>query len=169
MLLSGWIKANKGMLARIGTKNGSGYVFAGVVDSFTLNRIERYKGVKMHARRVLEVFPSVYGGVNVLVDGSEYGTCEHDFMPPIPDDIPIEHYHELIGSLTKMAAEDYMNALLKFRFAVKPHEIVKAAADIRISAEFFTSPYFATLMPHVDGYDVLTLLERSVDWKGHEE
>lgn len=168
MYLSQWIKQNKGILAKIGTKNGSGFVFAGRVNSFTLNKIEAYKGAKMHARQVLEVFPSIYCGMIVIVDGSETGTCELP-LPDMPKNAPIENYHELIGTVAKMAAEDYENALLRFRFAIKPHEIVKAAADIRISSEFFKSPYFAVIMPNVTGEDVLTLIEKKTGWKGNED
>ena len=73
MMLSEWIKQNKGCVARIGTNSGPGYVFAGVVDSFTLNHIEACTHVKMHAREVVEVYPSVYDGVIVIVTGQEYG------------------------------------------------------------------------------------------------
>lgn len=166
MMLSEWIKQNKGCIARIGTNAGSGYVFAGVVDSFTLNHIEACTHVKMHAREVVEVYPSVYDGVIVIVTGQEYGKMDRSECGEKPGaEIPIELYQSLIGEVARIAAEEYETALLKFKYAVKDRDVDRAAGEMYLAQQFFLSDTFALLMPHVNGEEVLHLIEQKVDKK----
>lgn len=166
MMLSQWIKQNKGCVARIGTNAGSGYVFAGVVDSFTLNRIEANTHVKMHTREVVEVYPSVYDGVIVIVTGQEYGKQDRSQCGEKPGaDVPIELYQSLIGDIARIAAEEYQTALLKFRHAVKDRDVDRATGEMYLAQKFFLSDTFALMMPHVNGEDVLRLIEQKVDRK----
>lgn len=158
MMLSEWIKQNKGCVARIGTNAGSGYVFAGVVDSFTL--------VKMHAREVVEVYPSVYDGVIVIVTGQEYGKMDRSECGEKPGaEIPIELYQSLICEVARIAAEEYETALLKFKYAVKDRDVDRATGEMYLAQQFFLSDTFALLMPHVNGEDVLHLIEQKVEKK----
>ena len=110
MFLSQWINEHKGTVARIGTNAGSGFVFAGKVDSFTLNHIEAKTGIKMHARQVVDEYPSAYSGVIVIVTGQEYGKEDLSDLHKKGALVPIELYHALIGEVVKIAAEDYENA-----------------------------------------------------------
>ena len=163
MMLSQWVKNNKGIVARIGTDAGSGFIFAGNVDSFTLNHIEAYTGVKMHARQVLEEYPSVYGGVIVIVAGYEYGKKDCGDLQKTGVEIPIERYRELVDTVAKIAAEDYEHALLRFHHAKREYDIERASADMFIAQRFFKSDSFAVMMPNVNGEDILRLIEQKVD------
>lgn len=164
MILSEYIKEHKGEVVRIGTKNGAGFVFAGTVDSFTLNRIERVTHVKMHDRDVLEVYPSAFVGSIVLVNGTEYGreeSPEFDRLP-ISDEVPIENYQRLVDFIAESAAQDYEHALVLWYCS--PSEKAKQNADATIvhCERFFRSDMFATLMPNANGEDILRLIEKKV-------
>lgn len=169
MFLSQWINEHKGTVARIGTNAGSGFVFAGKVDSFTLNHIEAKTGIKMHARQVVDEYPSAYSGVIVIVTGQEYGKEDLSDLHKKGALVPIELYHALIGEVVKIAAEDYENACLRFHYAKRERDIERASADMYLSQRFFRSDSFAILMPHVDGEDVLRLIEQKVDRMIHDE
>ena len=156
------------MVARIGTNAGSGFVFAGTVDSFTLNHIEAYTGVKMHLREVIEEYPSAYSGVIVIVTGQEYGKEDLSDMHKKGAKIPIELYHALIGEVARIAAEDYENACLRFHYAKRERDIERASADMYLAQRFFRSDSFALMMPNVDGEDILRLIEQKVDRMIHE-
>lgn len=160
MILSEWIKKNKGDTAKIGTKGGSGFIFAGKVDSFTLNHIEAYTGVKMHGRDVLETYPSAFGGTVVLIRGKEHGNKDTP-VPPITGEVPDGNYHALIGMIAKSAAEEYEHALMVKVFSNnRKHENVEY--QIKECRQFFLSDSFALLMPHVNGEEVLHLIEQKV-------
>lgn len=164
MILSEYIKEHKGEVVRIGTKNGAGFVFAGTVDSFTLNRIERVTHVKMHDRDVLEVYPSAFVGSIVLINGTEYGreeAPEYDTVP-VSDDVPIENYQRLVDYIAQSTAEDYEHALITWYCS--PRETAKKNADATIiqCERFFRSEIFATIMPNADGEDILRLIEKKV-------
>lgn len=166
MMLSQWIKENKGSIARIGTERGSGFIFAGKVDSFTLYHIERYTRFKMHDRGIVRVEPSTYGGYIVIIEGCECGNldCKEDRKQALPD-IPIEYYQRIADMLCACYAQDYVDAVIKMHFAIHTKEINAAEAQIYICDQFFMSPQFATLMPRADGRQVLTLLEDKADEK----
>lgn len=164
MILSEYIKEHKGEVVRIGTKNGAGFVFAGTVDSFTLNRIERVTHVKMHDRVILDEYPSAYVGSIVLINGTERGTAvapEFD-KAPVSDDVPIENYQRLVDYIAQSAAEDYEHALITWYCS--PSETARKNADANIiqCERFFRSEMFATIMPNADGDDILRLIEKKV-------
>ena len=164
MILSEWLKTHTGEVARIGTKDGAGFIFAGVVDSFTLNRIYRYIHAQTHARKVLEVLPSAFVGYIVLIEGSEYGSaeCPQYDKAPNNDDVPIEGYKRLADEIAKTCALDYEHALIKWYTAIRERDRSAADSDIYICERFFRSPVFAQLLPHVNGEDVMKLIDEKV-------
>lgn len=163
MYLSQWINEHKGIVARIGANAGSGFIFAGIVDSFTLNHIEAYTGIKMHARQVVEVYPSIYGGVIVLINGQESGKKDCSKFVNKYAEVPVHCYQSLVDSVAKIAAEDYEHALLRFHYAKRERDIERATADMYLAQRFFLSDSFALLMPGADGADILRLIEQKVD------
>lgn len=170
MMLSQWIKEHKGCTVRIGTKYGSGYVFAGTVDSFTLNRIEVNTGLKMHAREVMHERESIYGGLIVIVTGGESGKEDKsDTGEKTGANVPVEQYQSLIGEVARIVAEDYESNLLKFQYAVRDRDIQSATTEMYVCQRFFLSDSFALLMPHVNGEEVLRLIEQKVDGIVHEQ
>ena len=169
MILSEWIKRNKGKTAKIGTKEGSGFIFAGTVDSFTLNHIEAYTGLKMHQRQILEVYPSAYGGCIVIIRGKETGKKDTAIPKMYTDTVQIENYQALIDAVARTAAETYEHALTAKLFGTRSQEY--SEYDITECRQFFLSDSFALMMPNVDGEDVLSLIEKKVykAWKRHGE
>lgn len=163
MYLSQWINEHKGIVARIGANAGSGFIFAGIVDSFTLNHIEAYTGIKMHARQVVTEYPSIYGGVIVLINGQETGKKDCSLLVNKDAEIPIHYYQSLVDNIAKIAAEDYENALLRFHYAKREKDIDRASADMYLAQRFFRSDSFAVMMPDADGDDILRLIEQKVD------
>lgn len=164
MILSEYIKEHKGEVVRIGTKHGAGFVFAGTVDAFTLNRIERQTRVKMHDRAILEVYPSAYVGQIVIVEGQEGGRaeCPEYDVAQVSAAVPIENYQRLVDFIAQSAAEDYYHALMSWYCS--PSEKAKNNADATIiqSERFFRSSTFAALMPRADGDYILHLIEKKV-------
>ena len=171
MILSEWIKNHKGHTAKIGTKDGSGFVFAGTVDSFTLNHIEAYTGTKMHERAVVETYPSAYGGHIVIIRGREHGNKDTPTPVRNTDTVPMENYHALVGAVAKIAAEEYERALTAKMFSTSKRSQEYSEYEINECRRFFLSDSFAILMPNVDGDEVLRLIEKKVHdaWKRYGE
>lgn len=164
MMLSQWVKDHKGDVARIGTRRGSGFIFAGKVDSFTLYHIERYAGIKMHDRRIASIDPSTYGGYIVIIEGGECGNldCKEDKKQAF-EDLPVEYYQRVADSICASYAQDYKDALIKLHFAIHTKEINAAEASLYVCEQFFLGEQFAILMPHASGRQVLKLLEDRAD------
>lgn len=164
MMLSKWIKEHKGVIARIGTNNGSGFIFAGTVDSFTLNHIEAYTGIKMHDRNIADIYESLYGGVIVLVEGRECGNviCKEDKVEAF-DDVPIEYYQAVADTIASAMAQDYYSALIRNRINKRTQDLNSAELDIYQCRQFFLSDQFAILMPHADGREILRLIEEKAE------
>lgn len=164
MMLSEWIKNNKGVTARIGTKNGSGFIFAGIVSSFTLNAIEVYTGIKMHARNITDIYESMYGGVIVLIQGRESGNaiCKEDKFKAF-EDVPIENYQRIADTIAAEMARDYYSALIRLRISRRTQDKNSAEGDIYLCRKFFLSDSFATLMPNANGEEILHLIEKKVE------
>lgn len=171
MILSEWVKNHKGQTAKIGTKDGSGFIFAGTVDSFTLNHIEAYTGTKMHERAVIETYPSAYGGHIVIIRGREYGNKDTPTPVRYTETVQMENYHALIGAVAKVAAEEYEHALTAKMFSTSKRAQEYSEYEIMECRQFFLSDSFATLMPHVNGDEVLHLIEKKVhqEWKRYGE
>lgn len=167
MILSEWIKNNKGQTAKIGTKQGSGFIFAGTVDAFTLNHIEAYTGLKMHERTVLETYSSVYGGHIVIIRGKENGLKDIPTNVRYMETVQIQNYQSLIDAVAKCAAQDYEQALTKKMFSTSKKAQEYSEYDINQCKQFFLSDSFALMMPNVNGEDVLRLIEKKVykAWK----
>lgn len=164
MYLSQWIKAHHGTVARIGAKNGAGFVFAGLVDGFTLNRIYRRTQIDMRLREVIEVYPSTFAGVVVLIAGSERGTEEcpqYDRKHTLSEE-PIEAYQRLADAVAQTCAVDYEHALIKWYTAVRERDRNNADSEIFICERFFRSDSFALMMPNVNGETVLRLINDKV-------
>ena len=164
MILSQWIKTHHGEVARIGTKDGAGFIFAGIVDSFTLNHIERYIGVKTHAREIIDVYPSAFSGHVVIIAGSEYGykECPQYDRPQKIDEEPFEAYQKLADAIAATCITDYEHALIKWYTACRERDRTAADSDIYICERFLRSPVFAQLKPHVNGEELITLIDKRV-------
>lgn len=162
MNLSEWIDAHHGALARIGTECGSGFLFAGDIDSSTLERIEAYTGVEMRHRAIVEVYDSCFGGVVVICAGDEYGKV--DFPAPVTagTEIPMQFYQNLSDEIAKTVALDYEWALRKYYLATRGREREAAVTEIYMCQRFFKSASFALLMPTCDGEDIMRLIETKV-------
>lgn len=164
MILSEWIKNHHGEVARIGTKDGAGFIFAGIVDSFTLNHIYRYVRVQTQCREVVEIRPSAFVGYVVIIAGTEYGNreCPQYDRVKVHDDVPIAGYQRLADEVAKICAMDYEHALIKWYTAIRERDRAAADADIYICERFFKSDSFALLMPNVNGEEVMSLIEKKV-------
>lgn len=171
MILSEWIKKHKGHTAKIGTKTGSGFIFAGTVDAFTLNHIEAYTGLKMHERTVLDTYPSAYGDHIVIIRGKENGLKDIPTNAQYTDTVQIQNYQSLIDAVAKVAAQDYEQALTKKMFSTSKKAQDYSEYELTQCKQFFLSDSFALMMPNVNGEDVLRLIEKKVykAWKRYGE
>lgn len=165
MHLHRYLDLNVGKLARICTKYGTGFIFAGVITPETELEIRSIMRKSPARIPVLDVSPSFYGGEIVRIQGHESGKewIPREMETKTLEDIPIEHYQALADTIAKQCAESLKQSIIVSRTAPKAATRQAADCEARQCVQFFLSDQFAVIMPQADGADIVRLIYKRVN------
>ena len=165
MYLHRYLDLNVGKLARICTKYGTGFIFAGVITKNTGLEIRQITHKHPARIEVLDISPSFYGGDIVRIQGHESGKewIPRELETKPFDDIPLEHYQALADTIAKQCAESLKQSIIVSRTAPKAATRQAADYEARQCVQFFLSDQFAVIMPQADGADIVRLIYKRVN------
>lgn len=164
MILREYWVTHLGKVARVGCEKGSGFVFANEI-SLDIP----YKVGGMMEREICSVTPSCYGGDIVIVKGDEYG---NEWLPkrlenPPTNVVPDEMYMRMADRICGAIIEALWAEMVKTMSVVYDKKREDAWNQVDYYTAIVRSPTFATLCPHADAEDILTLLGKRFKDKFH--
>lgn len=161
-----FFKQNEGALIRIGTKGGSGFLYAGVaVYPGSLRIVEMKYRVDIEFREIVKMYESVFGGAVVLIEGDEHGrgwfTGSLDMLPD-PELVPLEYYQRLAASICAEMVTDYKDAYIaklikRKRWNEDPETVMNRCE------QFFRSPRFNIFCPNSSADEIIRLIKRRAE------
>ena len=158
--LARWLSDHAGEVVQIGTKDGSGFLYAGKAGRFTLDAMRSAYKTDFSTAKVYEVRRSFYAGYIVIIHGSRSGLAElpRELIPKFPG-APIENYIRFADNWAGVMARDYKQSLLAVGLGTgTPQD----ESNILQCEKFIRSNTFALIVPHADGEQVITLIKKQV-------
>ena len=156
--LSEWLDDHYGKVVQIGTKGGSGFLYAGKAGRFTLDAMRSAYGEEFGGVTVKSCDRSFYGGFIVLIAGYRSGSAElpHELIPKFPE-APMENYLRFADYWASIAAREYKTSLVSVGLGRGGNN---DEVNILMAEKFFKSETFSVICQNADGEEIIRLIKK---------
>lgn len=156
--LSEWLDKHRGVVVQIGTRGGSGFLYAGKAGRFTLDAMRSAYINEFSNVPIVEYMPSFYGGFILIIEGFQSGSAElpPELVPKFPE-APIECYIHFADYWAGYVAKEYKSALVSL--GIGRGGSVEESNAIRAES-FFRSDTFSIICPKADGEELIRLIKK---------
>ena len=153
-----WLEKNRGAVVQIGTRGGSGFLYAGKAGRFTLDAMRSAYKDEFGNVPVVECSRSFYGGFIVIIKGYRSGSAElpRELIPKFPE-APIENYIRFADYWSGVVAREYKTSLVSLGLgrggSIEEANVIRAES-------FFRSDTFSVICPKADGEELIRLIKK---------
>ena len=156
--LSQWLDTHYGQVVQIGTKGGSGFLYAGKAGRFTLDAMRSAYHEDFTNAPVVDCSRSFYGGFIVLIRGYRSGSAElpRELMPTFPE-APIENYLRFADYWASIAAREYKTSLVSIGLG---RGGTTDEVNVNMTEKFFRSQTFSVICQNADGEEIIRLIKK---------